>query len=147
LNILYRFPVKADAMPDGDTMNTTMPMDRSLQGLRTTGNVALWIAAASLLAVLLCSLLFFAILRADSGMGGPIAALGVAMGPYLGVVVSVALTLQLLAIAALAIGAVRWHFSFVRNPRWIASGICTSLAVLTSVALALLFVVIVTSPA
>jgi hypothetical protein len=126
-------------------MNSTMPIDQPTDGLQKSATVAFWISASALVAVLLCAMEFFAVLGSDSGVGGPIALFGRAIGPYFGTVALVTLALELLAIALLAIGAVRWHFSIVRSPRWIASGVCTLLVAFAMVTLGLLYFLIATS--
>ena len=126
-------------------MNSTMPIDRLTHGLQKSGTVAFWTSVSALVGVFMCALAFFAVLGSDSGVGGPIALFGRAIGPYFGAVALLALALELLAIVLCAIGAVRWHFSIVRSPRWIASGICTLLAAFAMLTLGLLYALIATS--
>jgi hypothetical protein len=122
-----------------------MPIHRPTDGLKESGTVASWLSASALVAVILCALAFVAVLHSDSGVGGPIALFGGAIGPYFGTVALATLALDLLAIALFAIGAVRWRFSIVHSPRWIASGVCTSLTAFAMLALCLLYVLIATS--
>ena len=126
-------------------MNTTTLINRPTYGLQKVGTVACWIGTSALLAVLLFALAFFAVLDSDSGQEGTVALLGRAIGPYLGNVALFTVALVLLAIALFAIGAVRWRFSIVRSPCWIATGVCTSLATLAMLALGLLYVLIATA--
>ena len=126
-------------------MNTTTLINRPTHGLQKVGTVACWIGTSALLAVLLFALLFFAVLGSDSGQDGAIALLGRAIGPYLGNVALFTVAIVLLAIVLFAIGAVRWRFSIVRSPCWIATGVCTSLATLAMLALGLLYVLIATA--
>jgi hypothetical protein len=128
-----------------DAMKSTMPSDQQSDWMQTIGKVVCCLAISSLLAVLLCAMMFFAVLSSDSGANGPIAQLGRGLAPYLGFVALATLTLELLTIGMLAMGAVCWQFSIVRSPRWIVSGACTVVATLTTVALILLYVVIATS--
>lgn len=127
-------------------MSSVMPLTSpSSDGMHGAGRLVFWLAITSFVGTLLWGVAFFAVLSSDSGAGGGLAHLGRVVAPCLDLAAVVTMALECLTIGVIAVGAVRWQFRIVRNPRWIAAGVFAALAFLTGSGLILLYVVTVTA--
>ncbi len=135
----------ASVLPETRAMNPTISNNQNSDRIQTTGNVVLFLAVSSLLAAILWTGAFLAVLSSDNGSAGQIAQFGRVLGPYLGLVALSVVSIELLTIGLLAISSAHWRFSILRDNRWVASMVCAMFSFCITIALMFLYIIIATS--